>query len=78
MSDIFDSIWPLAVIALIAFLFYGLMQVIFADMDADNVQYEQCIAADKQWVEESLRADHQTRATQIFCEPHNQSACGHL
>lgn len=47
------TIVPLAGIALIAFLFYGLWLVITHDMEQEQVRYEQCIAADKQWVEGS-------------------------
>ena len=53
MSDFWDNILPLAGIACLAFFIYGLGQVIFADMALVQEQYEQCIAADKQWVQGS-------------------------
>jgi hypothetical protein len=51
MSDFWDNIVPLALITCAAFFIYGLGQVIFSDMEKSQLRYEQCIAADKQWVE---------------------------
>lgn len=53
MSDFWDNLVPLAGIACFAFFIYGLGQVIFSDMEKSQLRYEQCIAADKQWVEGS-------------------------
>lgn len=53
MRDFWDNVVPLAGIAFCAFLFYGLGQLIFDDMDKSQTRYEQCIAADKQWVKGS-------------------------
>lgn len=50
MSDFWDTIVPMAIVALIAFIFYGVGQVIFSDMKNTQERFEQCIAADKQWV----------------------------
>ena len=50
MRDFLDSLWPLAIVSLIAFIFYGVGQVIFSDMKNTQERFEQCIAADKQWV----------------------------
>lgn len=50
MRDFWDNIIPLACVACLAFLLYGLGQVIFDDMEKSQLRYEQCIAADKQWV----------------------------
>jgi hypothetical protein len=51
MSNFWDNIVPLASIACLAFVIYGLFQVLFDDMEKSQLRYEQCIAADKQWVE---------------------------
>jgi hypothetical protein len=53
MREFWDNIPLLAAIACLAFFIYGLGQVIFADMEKSQVRYEQCIAADKQWVQGS-------------------------
>jgi len=53
MSDFWDNLVPMALIVCTAFLIYGLGQVIFDDMEKDQLRYEQCIAADKQWIEGS-------------------------
>jgi hypothetical protein len=53
MREFWDNIPLLAAIACLAFFIYGLGQVIFADMEKSQVRYEQCISADKQWVQGS-------------------------
>jgi hypothetical protein len=53
MSDFWGNLVPLAGIACLAFFIYGLGQVIFDDMEKDQLRYEQCIAAGNQWVEGS-------------------------
>lgn len=50
MRDFWYNVVPLAGIALAGFIVYGLGQVIFSDMEKSQLRYEQCIAADKQWV----------------------------
>lgn len=50
MRDFWDNIVPLAGIACLAFFLYGLGQLIFDDIEKRQARYEQCIAADKQWV----------------------------
>lgn len=50
MSDFWDNLVPLAIVALTAFIFYGVGQMIFSDMEKTQARFEQCIAADKQWV----------------------------
>jgi hypothetical protein len=50
MRYFWDNIVPLAGIACLAFFLYGLGQLIFDDMEKRQERYEQCIAADKQWV----------------------------
>ena len=50
MREFWDNIPLLAAIACLAFFIYGLGQVIFADMEKSQARYEQCLAADKQWV----------------------------
>ena len=49
MRDFWVTV-PLAAIALAGFFIYGIGQVIFADMEKSQLRYEQCIAADRQWV----------------------------
>lgn len=53
MIDLWDNIVPLAVIALAAFLTWGLGHLILVEIKQDQTRYEQCIAADKQWVKGS-------------------------
>ena len=53
MRDFWDNIVPLAGIACLAFFIYGLGQLIFAENEKSQSRYEQCIAADKQWVQGS-------------------------
>jgi hypothetical protein len=53
MKDFWDNIVSLAGIACLAFFIYGLGQVIFDDMEKNQVRYELCIDADKQWVQGS-------------------------
>jgi len=36
-----------------ALVFFGMGKLIFADLERGQVRYEQCIAADKQWVQGS-------------------------
>lgn len=54
MRDFWDNIAPLAGIAIGGwFLIYGMGQVIFDDKEKGQLRYEQCIAADRQWVQGS-------------------------
>jgi hypothetical protein len=53
MRDFWDNIVPLAGIACLAFFIYGIWQVMSADLKQNQLRYEQCIAADKQWVQGS-------------------------
>jgi len=53
MRDVWDNIVPLAITAVAGLFFYGMGQIIFADLERGQVRYEQCIAADKQWVQGS-------------------------
>lgn len=53
MRSLLENVVPLALILLVTFFFYGLGQIIFTDMERYDARYEQCIAADKQWVEGS-------------------------
>ena len=50
MRDLRDTIGPLSIFASIAFILYGFGQVIFLDMKNTQERFEQCIAAEKQWV----------------------------
>jgi hypothetical protein len=50
MSDFWFNVVPLSLVALGAFLIVGIGQLIMNDMERDQVRYEQCIAADKQWI----------------------------
>ena len=47
MSDFLDNLVLMTIAALFAFIFYGFGWVVFSDTQA---RFEQCIAADKQWV----------------------------
>jgi hypothetical protein len=49
MKDFWYDIIPLAGIAFVVFLLFGLGQLIMNDME--QARYKLCIAADKQWVE---------------------------
>jgi hypothetical protein len=51
MSDFWDNLVPLAGIALVGFLIFGLGLIIMNDTEKGQLRYEQCIAADKQWVQ---------------------------
>jgi hypothetical protein len=51
MRDFWYDIVPLAGIAAFVFLIFGFGQLMMDDMDKSQIRYEQCIAADKQWVE---------------------------
>ena len=53
MRDFWGNIVPLAGIACLAFFIYGIWQVMSADLKQNQLRYEQCIAADKQWVQGS-------------------------
>jgi hypothetical protein len=54
MSDFWgNNIVPLSVVVSCALVFYGLGQLILADLKQDQLRYEQCISADKQWVKGS-------------------------
>lgn len=51
MTDFWDNLLPLALAWLAAFFMYGMGKLILSDMEKTQVRYEQCIAADKQWIE---------------------------
>lgn len=53
MRDFWENSVPLSAILFVAFFIYGIGQLIFADMALVQERYEQCIAADKQWIKES-------------------------
>lgn len=54
MSDFWgNNIVPLSVVVSCALVFYGLGQLILVDLKQNQLRYEQCIAADKQWVQGS-------------------------
>lgn len=53
MRDFWGNILPLAAIACLAFFIYGIGHLILADWERGQARYEQCIAADKQWVQGS-------------------------
>lgn len=50
MRDFWYNVPKLAFILGGTILFYGLGVLIHKDLEQDQVRYEQCIAADKQWV----------------------------
>jgi hypothetical protein len=50
MKDFWCNILPFAGIAAVVFLLFGLGQLMMYDMDKSQIRYEQCIAADKQWI----------------------------
>jgi hypothetical protein len=50
MRDFWYNAVPLAGIAAAVFLIFGFGQIMMDDMDKSQIRYEQCIAADKQWV----------------------------
>ena len=51
MKDFWDNAVPLAITAVAGLFFYGMGQIIFADMEKSQARYEQCLAADMQWVD---------------------------
>jgi hypothetical protein len=51
MRDFWDNAVPLAITAVAGLFFYGMGQIIFADMEKSQARYEQCLAADMQWVD---------------------------
>lgn len=53
MRDFWDNAPLLAITAVAALVFFGMGKLIFADLERGQVRYEQCIAADKQWVQGS-------------------------
>ena len=53
MSDFWYNIVPLAVVGCIVFFMFGMGQLMFNQMETDKVRFEQCLAADKQWVQGS-------------------------
>jgi hypothetical protein len=53
MNGFWGNILPLAAIACLAFFIYGIGHLILADWERGQARYEQCIAADKQWVQGS-------------------------
>lgn len=50
MNDFWDNAPILALLALAGFFLWGLGNLILNDMETGQVRYEQCIAADKQWI----------------------------
>ena len=50
MNRILDDIVPLSFVAVVALFLVGLGWIIDQDMDQTQQRFEQCIAADKQWV----------------------------
>ena len=50
MDRILDAIVPLSFAAVVALFLFGLGWIILAGIDQDQQRFEQCIAADKQWV----------------------------
>ena len=50
MNRILDDIVPLSFVAVVALFWVGLGWIIVQDMDQDQKRFEQCIAADRQWV----------------------------
>jgi hypothetical protein len=50
MRDSRYNIVPFAGIAAVVFLLFGLGQLMMYNMDKSQIRYEQCIAADKQWI----------------------------
>lgn len=53
MTDFWDNAVPLSVAALAGFFLWGLGYLILNDTETEQVRYEQCIAADKQWIKGS-------------------------
>ena len=53
MRDFWDNAVPLAITAVAGLFIYGLGHLILTDLERGQVRYEQCIAADKQWVQGS-------------------------
>ncbi len=51
MSEFWYNVVPLAVVGCIVFFMFGMGQLMFNDMEKSQTRYEQCIAADMQWVE---------------------------
>ena len=51
MNRILDEIVPLSFVAVVALFLVGLGWIIAQDMDQSQKRFEQCIAADKQWVQ---------------------------
>jgi hypothetical protein len=51
MRDFWYNAVPLAGIAAAVFLVFGLGRLIMHDTEKGQLRYEQCIAADKQWIE---------------------------
>jgi Na+/H+ antiporter NhaC len=53
MSEFWYNIVPLAVVGCIVFFMFGMGQLMSNQMEKDKVRFEQCLAADMQWVEGS-------------------------
>lgn len=53
MRDFMDNLVPLSLIALCAFFLYGAGHLVLEDMAQGQLRYEQCLAADKQWIKGS-------------------------
>jgi hypothetical protein len=51
MSEFWYNVVPLAVVGCIVFFMFGMGQLMFNDMEKSQARYEQCLAADMQWVE---------------------------
>lgn len=53
MRDFWDNAISLAAVALAGFFLWGLGYLMLADAEQEQVRFEQCIAADKQWLKGS-------------------------
>lgn len=53
MNRIMDEIVPISVVAVVALFWVGVGWLIAEDMNQTQQRFEQCIAADKQWVRET-------------------------
>ena len=56
MSEFWYNVVPLAVVGCIVFFMFfmfGMGQLMSNQMEKDKVRFEQCLAADMQWVEGS-------------------------
>ena len=53
MSYFWDNLLPLALMFLAAFFMLGIGKLVLVDMEKSQLRYEQCVAADKQWIQGS-------------------------